>query len=65
MKLGFVEQILIQCFGMKLCFVEHMWKRKGLIVIINQRDNYNFNLSAKSSVPFFCRGDGKKLAAGN
>jgi len=52
MKLGFVEQILIQCFGMKLCFVEHMWKRKGLIVTINQRDNYNFNLSAISFLVF-------------
>jgi tRNA(His) 5'-end guanylyltransferase len=51
MKLGFVEQILIQCFGMKLCFVEHKWKRKGLIIIRINKVNSSFNhLSAESSV---------------
>ena len=45
MKLGFVEQIEVECFRMKLCFVEHKLMPKGLIITINQKDNYNFNLS--------------------
>jgi hypothetical protein len=30
---------------MKLCFVEHIWKAKGLILIINNNVSYNFNSS--------------------
>lgn len=53
MKLGFVEQILVQCFGMKLCFVEHKRKRNGLIIIrinkVTSRFNHFFAESSVSS----------------